>query len=82
MKKKCYEENQMFRDVLSLRKDELDHNSKRFHNLINSRCNSFGERGLGLVVDNSTFCNGKTIFFKTCDKYDGKKLDLYFLSRN
>lgn len=54
MKKKCDElkkENQMFKDELSLRKEESHRNSKMLHDLVNSRHNSFYKRGLDLLIE-------------------------------
>ena len=48
MKKMCYE-NQMFKNELSLRKEESHPSSKRLSNLINPRRKPFDRRGLGFV---------------------------------
>ena len=54
MKKKSDElkkENQMFKDELSLRKEESHRNSKMLHDLVYSRHKSFYKRGLDLLIE-------------------------------
>ena len=61
MKKMCYE-NQMFKNELSLRKEESHPNSKRLSDLINLGRKSFDKRGLGFVDETIAPSSGETIF--------------------
>ena len=76
VKKKCdvlKSENQMFKDELSLRKEELHPSSKRLNELINLGSKSFDKRGLGFLGGNATPSSSKTIFVKPCEKEFPKK---------
>ena len=66
-------ENQMFKDELSLRKEESHPSSKRLNELINSGHKSFDKRGLGFVNGNATPSSGKTFFAKPRKKECPKK---------
>ena len=72
----------MFENELSIRKEELHHNSKKLSNLINSGRNSFDKRGLGFVDETTTPSSGKTIFVKPCEgvlpKKTPSKMKLHF----
>ena len=77
MKKMCDElksENQVFKNELSLRKEESHPSSKRLSNLINSGRKSFDKRGLAFVEEITTPSNGKTIFVKPCEGMVPKKI--------
>ena len=58
----------MFKDELSLKKEESHPSSKRLNELINLRRKFFDKRGLGFVDANTTPSSGKTIFVKPCEK--------------
>ena len=76
MKKKCEElksENQVFKNELSLRKEESHPNSKRLDELINLGWKYFDKRGLGFVDETITLSSGKTIFVKPCEEVLPKK---------
>ena len=71
MKKMCDElksENQVFKNELTLRKEESHPSSKRLSDLINSGRKSFDKRGLGFVDETTTPSSGKTIFFTPCER--------------
>ena len=83
MKKMCDElksENQVFKNELSLRKEESHPNSKKLSDLINLGRKSFDKRGLGFV-DETTTTSGKTIFVKPCEGVVPKKIP-YKLKRH
>ena len=63
----------MFKDELSLKKEESHPSSKRLNELINLRRKFFDKQGLGFVDANTTPSSGKTIFFKPCEKEYPKK---------
>ena len=74
--KKCdvlKSENQMFKDELSLRKEESHPSFKRLNELINSGRKYFDKRGLGFVDGNATPSNGKIVFVNLCKKECPKK---------
>nr|CAN82949.1 hypothetical protein VITISV_018262 [Vitis vinifera] len=76
VKEKCdvlKSENQMFKDELSLRKEELHPNSKRLNELINLGRKSFDKRDLGFLGGNATPSSSKTVFVKPCEKGFPKK---------
>ena len=52
--------NQMFKDGLSLKKEESHPSSKRLNELINLGCKFFDKQGLGFVDANTTPSSGKT----------------------
>ena len=64
----------MFKDELSLRKEELHPNSKRLNELINSGRKSFDKRGLGFLGGNATPSSSKTVFVKPYEKKNPKKI--------
>ena len=66
-------ENQMFKNELSLRKEELHPNSKRLNELINLGRKSFDKRDLGFLGGNATPSSSKTVFVKPCEKKNPKK---------
>ena len=66
-------ENQMFKDELSLRKEESHPSFKRLNELINSGHKSFDKRILGFVEGNATPSSGKTVFVKPCEEEFPKK---------
>ena len=71
VKEKCdvlKSENQMFKNELSLRKEELHPSSKRINELINSGRKSFDKRGLGFLGGNATPSSSKTVFVKPREK--------------
>ncbi|KAL6348262.1 hypothetical protein AAG906_005556 [Vitis piasezkii] len=75
MKKMCDElksENQVFKNELSLRKEESHPSSKRLSDLINLERKSFDKRGLGFVDEATTPSSGKTIFW-LFTSYDGNR---------
>ncbi|RVW15001.1 Copia protein [Vitis vinifera] len=77
MKKMCDElksENQVFKNELSLRKEESHPSSKRLSDLINLGRKSFDKRGLGFVDEATTPSSGKTIFVKSCEEVVPKKI--------
>ncbi|RVW69235.1 Retrovirus-related Pol polyprotein from transposon TNT 1-94 [Vitis vinifera] len=77
MKKMCDElksENQVFKNELSLRKEESHPSSKRLSDLINLGRKSFDKRGLGFVDEVTTPSSGKTIFVKSCEEVVPKKI--------
>ncbi|RVW32374.1 Retrovirus-related Pol polyprotein from transposon TNT 1-94 [Vitis vinifera] len=77
MKKMCDElksENQVFKNELSLRKEESHPNSKRLSDLINLGRKSFDKRGLGFVDEATTPSSGKTIFVKSREEVVPKKI--------
>ena len=77
MKKMCDElksENQVFKNELSLRKEESHPSSKRLSDLINLGRKSFDKRGLGFVDEATTPSSGKTIFVKSCEGVVPKKI--------
>ena len=85
MKKMCDKlksENQVFKNELTLRKEESHPTSKKLSNLINLVRKSFDERGLGFVDETTTPSSGKTIFVKPCEgvvpKKTLSKLKLHF----
>ena len=63
----------MFKDELSLTKEESYPSSKRLNELINSRHKYFDKRGLEFVNGNATPSSGKTFFAKPCKKKCPKK---------
>ena len=76
VKKKCdvlKSENQMFKNELSLRKEELHPSFKILNELINLGRKSFDKRGLGFLCGNATPSSSKTIFVKPCEKGFPKK---------
>ena len=76
MKKMCHElksENQVFKNELSLRKEESHHSSKRLSDLINLGRKSVDKKGLGFVDETTTASSGKTIFVKPCEGVIPKK---------
>ena len=78
VKKKCdvlKSENQMFKDELSLRKEEL-HPSSRLNELINSGHEPFDKRGLGFLRGNATSSSSKTVFVKPREKKILRKLSI------
>ena len=77
MKKMCDElknENQVFKNELSLSKEESHPSSKRLSDLINSGRKSFDKKGLGFVDETTTPSSGKTIFVRPCEGVVPKKL--------
>ena len=77
VKKKCdvlKNESQMFKDELSLRKEESYPSFKRVNELINSRRKSFDKRGLRFVDGNATLSNAKIVFAKPCEEKFPKKI--------
>ncbi|RVX14566.1 Retrovirus-related Pol polyprotein from transposon RE2 [Vitis vinifera] len=77
MKKMCDElksENQVFKNELSLKKEESHPNPKRLSDLINSGRKSFDKKGLGFVDETTTPSSGKTIFVKPCEGVVPKKI--------
>ena len=63
----------MFKDELSLRKEEQYPSFKRLNELINSGRKSFDRRGLGFVDENVTLSNDKIVFVKPCEEKFPKK---------
>ena len=71
IKKICDElksENQVFKNELSLRKENSHPTSKRLSDFINSGRKSFDKRCLGFVNETTTPSSGKTIFAKPCER--------------
>lgn len=66
-------ENQVFKNVLSLRKEESHPSSKRLDELINSGRKSFDKQGLGFVAKTITPSSGTTIFEKLSDEETSKE---------
>ncbi|RVX08053.1 hypothetical protein CK203_014682 [Vitis vinifera] len=74
MKKMCDElksENQVFKNELSLRKEESHPSSKRLSDLINLGRKSFDKRGLGFVDEATTPSSGNRSFFTNFTEFDG-----------
>ena len=57
----------MFKNELSLRKEESHPSSKRLSDLINSMRKSFDKRGLGFVDKATTQSSDKKNFVKPCE---------------
>nr|CAN69489.1 hypothetical protein VITISV_009193 [Vitis vinifera] len=77
MKKKCEElksENQVFKNELSLRKEESHPNSKRLDELINLGWKYFDKRGLGFVDETITLSSGNKSFFTNFTAFDGRNV--------
>ena len=77
MKKMCDElksENQVFKNELSLKKEESHPNPKRLSDLINSGRKSFDKKGLGFVDETTTPSSGKKNFVKPCEGVVPKKI--------
>ncbi|KAL6329091.1 hypothetical protein AAG906_007438 [Vitis piasezkii] len=76
VKEKCdvlKSEIQMFKDELSLRKEESHPSSKRLNELNNLGRKSFNKRGLGFLGENVIPSSSKTVFVKPCEKKSPKK---------
>ena len=75
VKRKCVlkSKNQIFKDELSLRKEDSYPNSKRLNDFINSGRKSSNKMGLWFVDKNTTPSSVKTIFFKAYKEEHPKK---------
>ena len=75
VKRKCVlkSKNQIFKDELSLRKEDSHPNSKRLNDFINSGRKSSNKMGLWFVDKNTTPSSVKTIFFKAYKEEHPKK---------